>query len=195
MELDRKKYKAEEVQSLLDELKTEYNGKLAERNEEIFELNGKLKRMRAELESFKNRDSLISSSLQAAEEQAEKIRETERLQYELALARLNDFQLKWESYFEYLFEKYPYYKITEQTLNIAVKPKQVLGSGEAAIEKLGKLDDLIERETAATQFNPKEKIERYIENDVNGFNLEEVMNPGELQLENLCRELGLMEDD
>ncbi len=100
MELDRKKYKAEEVQSLLDELKTEYNGKLAERNEEIFELNGKLKRMRAELESFKNRDSLISSSLQAAEEQAEKIRETERLQYELALARLNDFQLKWESYFE-----------------------------------------------------------------------------------------------
>lgn len=72
MELDKKKYKAEEVQSLLDELKTEYNGKLAERNEEIFELNGKLKRMRAELESFKNRDSLISSSLQAAEEQAEK---------------------------------------------------------------------------------------------------------------------------
>ena len=195
MELDRKKYKAEEVQSLLDELKTEYNGKLAERNEEIFELNGKLKRMRAELESFKNRDSLISSSLQAAEEHAEKIRETERLQYELALARLNDFQLKWESYFEYLFEKYPYYKITEQTLNIAVKLKQVLGSGEAAIEKLGKLDDLIERETAAAQFNPKEKIERYIENDVNGFNLEEVLNPGELQLEDLCRELGLMEDD
>lgn len=195
MELDRKKYKAEEVQSLLDELKTEYNGKLAERNEEIFELNGKLKRMRAELESFKNRDSLISSSLQAAEEQAEKIRETERLQYELALARLNDFQLKWESYFEYLFEKYPYYKITEQTLNIAVRLKQVLGSGEAAIEKLGKLDDLIERETAASQFNPKEKIERYIENDVNGFNLEEVLNPGELQLEDLCRELGLMEDD
>ena len=195
MELDRKKYKAEEVQSLLDELKTEYNGKLAERNEEIFELNGKLKRMRAELESFKNRDSLISSSLQAAEEQAEKIRETERLQYELALARLNDFQLKWESYFEYLCEKYPYYKITEQTLNIAVRLKQVLGSGEAAIEKLGKLDDLIERETAAAQFNPKEKIERYIENDVNGFNLEEVLNPGELQLEDLCRELGLMEDD
>lgn len=195
MELDKKKYKAEEVQSLLDKLKTEYNGKLAERNEEIFELNGKLKRMRAELESFKNRDSLISSSLQAAEEQAEKIRETERLQYELALARLNDFQLKWESYFEYLFEKYPYYKITEQTLNIAVRLKQVLGSGEAAIEKLGKLDDLIERETAAAQFNPKEKIERYIENDVNGFNLEEVLNPGELQLEDLCRELGLMEDD
>ena len=195
MELDKKKYKAEEVQSLLDELKTEYNGKLAERNEEIFELNGKLKRMRAELESFKNRDSLISSSLQAAEEQAEKIRETERLQYELALARLNDFQLKWESYFEYLFEKYPYYKITEQTLNIAVRLKQVLGSGEAAIEKLGKLDDLIERETAAAQFNPKEKIERYIEYDVNGFNLEEVLNPGELQLEDLCRELGLMEDD
>ena len=57
------------------------------------------------------------------------------------------------------------------------------------------LDDLIERETAAAQFNPKEKIERYIENDVNGFNLEEVLNPGELQLEDLCRELGLMEDD
>ena len=195
MELDRKKYKAEEVQSLLDELKTEYNGKLAERNEEIFELNGKLKRMRAELESFKNRDSLISSSLQAAEEQAEKIRETERLQYELALARLNDFQLKWESYFEYLFEKYPYYKITEQTLNIAVRLKQVLGSGEAAVSRSMRSSSLPSFSMAAAQFNPKEKIERYIENDVNGFNLEEVLNPGELQLEDLCRELGLMEDD
>ena len=41
----------------------------------------------------------------------------------------------------------------------------------------------------------QKKIERYIENDVNGFNLEEVLNPGELQLEDLCRELGLMEDD
>ncbi len=195
MELDKKKYKAEEVRALLDGLKTEYNGKLAEQSEEIFELNGKLKRVRAELESFKNRDALISSSLQAAEEQAEKIKETERLQYELSLARLKDFQLKWDSYFEFLFEKYPYYKITEQALDIAGKLNRVLGDGGTAFEKLEKLDDLIQKETAASQFNPKEKIERYIESEVGGFNLDEVLNPGELQLEDLCKELGLMEDD
>lgn len=195
MELEKKKYKADEVRALLDGLQTEYNGKLAEQREEIFELNGKLKRVRAELESFKNRDALISSSLQAAEEQADKIRETERLQYELSLARLKDFQLKWDSYFEFLFEKYPYYKITEQALDIAGKLNRVLGGGGTAFEKLEKLDGLIEQETAAAQFNPKEKIERYIESEAGGFNLDEVLNPGELQLEDLCKELGLMEDD
>ena len=44
-------------------------------------------------------------------------------------------------------------------------------------------------------FNPKKKIVDYIASTGdNGFNLDEVLNPGELQLEDLCKELGLMQE-
>ena len=43
---------------------------------------------------------------------------------------------------------------------------------------------------------PKSKIEAFVAaTSDNGFNLNEVLNPGELQLEDLCKELGTMEED
>ena len=41
-------------------------------------------------------------------------------------------------------------------------------------------------------FNPKEKIDAFIKAE-NGFDINEVLNPGELDLEDLCKELGLMD--
>ena len=44
------------------------------------------------------------------------------------------------------------------------------------------------------KFDPKSKIRDYIAaTGDNGFNLDEVLNPGELQLEDLCKELGLID--
>ncbi|MBR0190267.1 MAG: hypothetical protein IJQ23_07790, partial [Clostridia bacterium] len=47
-------------------------------------------------------------------------------------------------------------------------------------------------------FNPKEKIADYIaatSDDNNGFNMDEVLNPGALRLEDLCKELGLLTEN
>ena len=45
-------------------------------------------------------------------------------------------------------------------------------------------------------FNPKSKIADYIvATDGSGFNMDEVLKPGELKLEDLCKELGLMDDE
>ena len=45
-------------------------------------------------------------------------------------------------------------------------------------------------------FDPKAVIEKYVEGEEEtGFNLDDVLNPkGELDLEKLCRNLGLMDD-
>ena len=44
-------------------------------------------------------------------------------------------------------------------------------------------------------FNPKSKIQDYITAKTdNGFNLDDVLNPGALRLEDLCKELGLTEE-
>ena len=54
----------------------------------------------------------------------------------------------------------------------------------------------LRKETAASStapFNPKAKIDAYMKSE-SGFDMEEVLNPkGELNLEDLCRDLGLMD--
>ena len=56
---------------------------------------------------------------------------------------------------------------------------------------LQELSDLIED---SKEFNPKSKIQDYIAATGDGtFNMNEVLNPGELELEELCKELGLIE--
>ena len=43
---------------------------------------------------------------------------------------------------------------------------------------------------------PDKSIQDYIASTGdNGFNLDEVLNPGELKLEDLCKELGLLEEN
>jgi hypothetical protein len=45
-------------------------------------------------------------------------------------------------------------------------------------------------------FDPEKRIADYVSaTSENGFNLEEVLNPGELHLEDLCKELGLIEEE
>ena len=54
------------------------------------------------------------------------------------------------------------------------------------------LSEIIEEKNQP--FNPKEIINDYVAaTGDNGFDLDEVLNPGELQLEDLCKELGLLE--
>ena len=50
---------------------------------------------------------------------------------------------------------------------------------------------------AEGKFDPKAVIEKYVEGEEEtGFNLDDVLNPkGKLDLEKLCRSLGLMEEE
>ena len=55
------------------------------------------------------------------------------------------------------------------------------------------LDGMIDEQTT---FNPKQKIKDYVvATSDSGFNLDEVLNPGKLELEDLCKELGLIEEE
>jgi hypothetical protein len=48
----------------------------------------------------------------------------------------------------------------------------------------------------AEKVSPKKMISDYISsNSENGFNMDEVLNPGDLELEELCKELGLLDGD
>ena len=45
-------------------------------------------------------------------------------------------------------------------------------------------------------FNPRKIMDNYVASvSENGFNLQDVLNPGELELEDICKELGLIEEE
>lgn len=193
MELNKKKYTQDEVRKIISSNQTEYETKLNNQKERISLLLEANRKLEAEVREFKEKDNLISSTLMSAREKAEEIEEAANLKYALVTETLKKFSADWKDYFNFLKEKYPNYA----TIQKAVRLKEALDEGLDAQDKEKFISDMEEKLEGASDkilFNPKEKINDYIAaTSDNGFNIDEVLNPGKLDLEDLCKELGLME--
>ena len=89
-------------------------------------------------------------------------------------------------------EKYPRSETTKKAIKIKEKVKE-LSKNSNAKKAIEQLDGIIDEKK---KFNPKQKIKDYVvATSDSGFNLDEVLNPGKLELEDLCKELGLIEED
>ncbi len=193
MELSKKKYTIEEVRKLLTSSQYEYETKLNNQKDRIAVLLEENKRLAEELKGFKEKDALISATLLSAKEKANEIEESSRLKYLLVLENLKKFSTNWKNYFEFLKEKYPNYA----TIQKSVKLKEALdeslstNNAEDIISNMGKKLTSVTENIAIT---PKERVNDFIAvTSDSGFNIDEVLNPGKLELEDLCKELGLME--
>lgn len=192
MELQKRKYKRQEVIAMMDAYKSFYENKIAELKTKILELAKEKTALAAECENLREKEALIVSTLERAEKTSSELKERAELQYSLEIERIRRFSEKWDSYFKDLREKYPLYSTTKKAVEI--RDKVVKTDKNTNPKKvIEELDALIEDKKE--NFNPKKKIHDYIAaTGDNGFNLDEVLNPGKLQLEDLCKELGLLED-
>ncbi len=193
MELSKKKYTVEEVKKILASTQFEYETKLNNQKDRISVLLEDNKRLAEQVKVFKEKDALISATLLTAKEKANEIEESSKLKYLLVLENLKKFSSDWKNYFEFLKEKYPNYA----TIQKSVKLKEALDdslktdNAEEIISKMGKKLSSVTEKIAIT---PKERVNNFIAvTSDSGFNIDEVLNPGKLELEDLCKELGLME--
>lgn len=196
MELNKKKYAKKEVELILKDNATLYENKLFEQKARISELIKEVETLQSELEVYKDKQSFIDKALINAESQAKKIQEKTEQQYNLTVEKLKSFYTKWNDYFKRLSVKYPLYPAVKEAKDL-VESLNVLFKAKNVKSALDKMDDKISSKSDKNSnvFNPKRKIEDYIASTSdNGFSLEEVLNPGELQLEDLCKELGLIEE-
>ena len=196
--LDKKKYKQAEVKILLDDRTAEYERKLDDCNALISELKAENLRLNNELALLKDKEELTVSTLKRAESFAKKTEEKSALQYALALERLKAFNVRWAQYFEELKEKYPLYPAVQQAVSLKEKLDVVLEKVDTkkAFSSAEKLVNDGAKKGKKGNFDPKSKIQDYIAaTSDNGFNLDEVLNPGQLELEDLCKELGLLADE
>ncbi len=194
MELKKRKYKRQEVVAILDAYRRQYESVIAEQKDKIIDLAKDKTELSTEVENYKAKEHLITLTLERAEKTAQEIKEQIELEYSLEIERLKNFSQKWDAYFSELKEKYPLYPVTKKALEANEKVKNISKNDnpKTAIEALDKVIGSKKKQ----KFNPKEKIGDYIAaTSDNGFNLDEVLNPGKLRLEDICKELGLIEEN
>lgn len=199
MELVKRKYARREVEAILDAVKREYEEKLSAKKARITELVKENSACRVELDSYIKKDKQISAALKHAEEYSAELERKADMRYELAVETVSSFLLKWDAYFDHLKEKYPMYPVVADAVALRDKIVKIVGQKDnktviyTADKSLSGL-----KNAKNPVFRPKEKIAEYIaatENDSNGFNMDEVLNPGALRLEDLCKELGLLTEN
>lgn len=195
MELKKRKYKKKEVETLISVFKITYEARIAELKNSIVKLNDDLLNLRAKLLNYEGAEDALNSTIEEAEKVVIDTKDKMDLQYSLELERLKQFSARWEKYLDFLKEKYPLY----QPVSTAVEIKEeidALNGNENPKEAIVGLDEKLMQQEFDLPFNPKQRIKDYIAaTGDNGFNLEEVLNPGELELEELCKELGLIDGE
>jgi hypothetical protein len=100
----------------------------------------------------------------------------------------------WQDFFVSLKEKYPTYEVVNEIIETKNKIDRILNS-DKGIKRVKEIKETLDGKNKPSKvFNPQSKINEYIAaTSDSGFNLDEVMNPGDLKLEDLCKELGLIE--
>lgn len=191
MELNKKKYKKEEVSELLENNSFEYENKIADLKDRINELIENNKDLVEKVEYYKNKEGVIIDTLEQVNNESKEKKEEIELSYQAEIDSLKNFSSKWDEYFSLLKEKYPLYPVIQDAIELKEKLKQLLNTDDKAkiVSSLKEKLDLNQKD------NPQARINGYIAKTTGEeFDIEEVLHPGELKLEDLCKELGLMEN-
>lgn len=199
MELNKRKFRKSEVLEIIEKISEDYQSEISNYKTSLNELLEENKKLKIELATLKERENLALETLKSAQEKASEIEEKSQISYELAVKKISVFIERWNSYFKKLSEKYPYYPEVQASIELKDKVAQIL-KGKDYATSLDKAEILLadkERQlNGKGVFDPKSKIQDYIASTSDsGFNLDEVLNPGVLKLEDLCKELGLTDVD
>ena len=182
-----------EMEKLIGGIREAYEMKIRQLENRIDALNVENRNLRASVAEYKSREGHVGRAIVDAECKGEEIREFYRLTAETELKTLQVFAEKWR-------------KLAEQMIGIFPdnEAERYVDFADSLSALLGKDPDYFlpkeEKAPAAEEekFVPQAVIGKYIENEEeeeNGFNLDDVLNPkGGLDLEKLCRNLGLMDD-
>lgn len=186
----KKSYYKKDFEKLAEGMKTAYEQRIRQLEERVDRLNVENKNLRAACAEYQSREKRVGQAIVDAEEKGSEIKELYRLNAECELRTLQMFAEKWK-------------RLAAQMADSMPK-----GEGEKYAAFADHLAALLGRESTAffsddppsaeeMPFDPKKRIERYVaEESDTGFNLDDVLNPKqELDLEKLCRELGLMDEE
>jgi len=158
-ELSKNTFTKAEVDKLLFQIKLEYDSRLKDQKNRIFELVNEMKTTKDECERLKKRDELISKALLSAVEKAKSMEISAKKKTEDEIIRLQSFIVKCEKYLSNIMMNYPIDNNIKKFDEFTDKMKGAFMPEENNTEQ----SNLKNNELAAgREFNPKYKINNYI---------------------------------
>lgn len=191
MELKKRKYKAADVRLMIGAVVSKYEERMNALREKTLEISNENKRLMEELERLKNKESLVLSTLERAEQTASDVKSDIDTQYELEVLRLKNFAKKWNGYFEALKKKYPAYTKTKKAINVIDTFSKIVDQTDAK-SVINQIDEMLDE---VNPLSKNETNEQAVTEKTNGFDINEVLYPGALKLEDICKELGLIDEE
>ena len=180
-----KKFTQKETEQLIAGIREAYETKLRQLQYRLEGLEGENRSLRASLAEMKEREGQIGRAIVHAEGKGEEIKEFYRLSAETEWRTLKLFCDKWRALAASMAGGIP-----------AAEQKKYAGFADDLAALIGRRKAQFVPAAEEETFDPKAVIEKYVEGEEeSGFNLDDVLNPkGKLDLEKLCRNLGLMDD-
>ncbi|PWM74227.1 MAG: hypothetical protein DBX59_04050 [Bacillota bacterium] len=185
MRKDKRNNEEDKLRGQLKAQSEEYEIILAEQKNVILELKEEIKQLSAELDAYKNRENLIGITLKATENQALEMKKLSEQEYAAELRRLAEFKKRWNAYFAALragdfADIQNGERLTERLNAVLLKNAN---DKEKVLAMMAETADL--KPAAAEQVAAAQTF---------ALDMSQVLNPGELDLEELCKEMGLMEE-
>ena len=199
-----KKFTQREVEQLIAGIREAYEIKIRQLNYRLEGLTGENRSLRASLAEYKDREGKVGKAIVAAEEKGEEIKEFYRMSAQTEWQTLRLFADKWKALAAQTEgilpqgESEKYARYAENLSALLGKEAPFAEAEEFAAQPPEAPAPAAEaEERPAEPFDPKAVIQKYVEGEEDsGFNLSDVINPkGKLDLEKLCRNLGLMDED
>lgn len=167
-EIVKNGYDKKQVDKYIVDILQDNENKLREQKLRISDLKRELEKTKAELKTFKDKNSDISDALVVAVETAKQIENSSKNIYQLEIKRVRSLYDKWQSFLEDLMAKYPdmqaeydtkrLLKVFEQDINEILKQNQKTIEQKQIIEDMDTntigLKLLINKMSSAAKTNP-----------------------------------------
>mgnify|MGYP001127403094 FL=1 len=140
-DIEKKGYKKSEVDEYVFALKNEYESKLAEQKNRIFQLKSELTEREKQLAAFKAKTDLISSAILNAVQKADEIEKLAETRYREEMKQLKSFHEKWQSHYNKMLEKYPDDEGLKAIGKFNAAMDDILSGGSAAMKEIEKQFD------------------------------------------------------
>lgn len=198
-DIEKKGYKKSEVDEYVFALKNEYESKLAEQKNRIFQLKSELTEREKQLAALKAKTDLISSAILNAVQKADEIEKLAETRYREEMKQLKSFHEKWQSHYNKMLEKYPDDEGLKAIGKFNAAMDDILSGGSAAMKEIEKqFDGERERvESAKAEAAPQPHQSKTLAEDAvsaSGFSFEEAWNPKD-DLSEIMKDLGLLGGD
>ena len=169
----------------------EYESILFEQKDKISELIADNKKLQSEVLNYQDKDSQVFYALNKAKSVLDENEKEVNFKYDAEINKIKNFSKKFRDYFTLIMKTYPVDKELDKIQKVLNELDLILSEKVSSSEKYAKINGLIDTKPAVKTKKSGKDSENAVASD-NGFDLNEVLYPKDLKLEEICKELGLI---